>query len=130
MCLVGCWDHWPHNVVLEGTLDILAVDQSARGVIVDVKTSKEYVRAWLQLGCYVLAYETQELEIAGAPTFIDRVAVAHCPRPSGILTKASVEIHTQPAGEIVKDAWIALNRTIQNIPVSYTHLTLPTTPYV
>ena len=109
------WPHWPHNTFLEGTSDLLCVDAEGKGVLVDVKTSKEIVKAWLQLGCYVLAYEHTECEIPGAPKFVERVAVAHCPRPRSVLELPIAEIYTQPAGDMVKDAWIALNRIIENI---------------
>ena len=109
------WDHWPHNTFLEGTSDLLCIDAEGKGVLVDVKTSKEIVKAWLQLGCYALAYEHQELEIEGAPRFIDRVAVAHCPRPRTVLEVPVAEIYTQTAGDMIADSWIALNRIIENI---------------
>lgn len=109
------WDHWPHNVHLEGTADLLCVDAEGKGVLVDVKTSKEIVKAWMQLGCYALAYEHQESEIEGAPKFIDRVAVAHCPRPKHLLETPIASVYSQSTSDILGDTWHALNRVIENI---------------
>lgn len=109
------WDHWPQNVHLEGTSDLLAVDSDFRGVLLDVKTSKEVVKAWLQLGCYVLAYEHNQVNIEGAPRFIDRVAVAHCPRPQSILSNPTATISIQAASFVLGESWNALNRIIVNM---------------
>ena len=109
------WDHWPMNVHLEGTSDLLCVDADHKGVLVDVKTSKEIYRAWLQLGAYALAYEHEQSPIPGAPKFIDRVAVAHCPRPSGILVSPRAEIYSQATSFVLGESWTALNRVVENI---------------
>lgn len=109
------WGHWPHNVHLQGTADLLAVDADGKGVLVDVKTSKEIVKAWLQLGCYALAYEHVDCGIPGAPRFVDRVAVAHCPRPQTLLDEPKAEIYSLYTHEIRNDTWHALNRVVANL---------------
>ncbi|MCY4471146.1 MAG: PD-(D/E)XK nuclease family protein [Thiotrichales bacterium] len=108
---------WPPSVDIEGTADLLTRNRrSGRGILSDVKTSRDVYPGWLQLGCYALLYDAVGIEgPPGVPHDLEGVAIVHAPRPATLLAKPHADVLYAPVTEVVFEARKALARLVTNL---------------
>ena len=93
---------WIPELRLVGRPDLLALDAGST-VLADIKTSREFIGAWLQMGGYGLCAS----DLPDLTTF----ATIHCPRPEKLIdTIIKAEIHTRPAKPIMVEAERVMQR--------------------
>lgn len=87
---------WIPELRLVGRPDLFALSTGST-VLSDLKTSREFIGAWLQMGGYGLC-------ACGELPDIDEFATIHCPRPESLFDPIKVEIHVRPARPIMLEA--------------------------
>ena len=97
---------WPDGVVLSGTPDILVYHYpTATYGILDIKTSKDFLPAWLQMGAYALVWNT-----CNSDKQVKMVGALHCSRVECGASDGQPEMHLNDAESCIYEARKSANR--------------------
>ena len=92
--------NWIPQLRLVGRTDLDVISASGITITADVKTSKEFFPAWIQLGGYALMQDPEPV----------RVATIHCPRAALVQDQPPVEIYYADAAECADEAARIMSR--------------------